>query len=145
MLAQIGGAELKPVHGEPVQGEPAAIPGWSDEKALRTLKVERIEFTNLDGNVQGYAGRARSEGRFEEAMRSPSARLRRSRTKLFSTNSPTLSLAIAPSKTFRKLGIRQPTDASSAGSRRSSRRSPRQNCRRLQNLAGREGQNKTAG
>lgn len=49
VLAQTEGAELKP----------AAIPGWSEQKALDTLKIERIEFTNLDGNAQGYAQRGR--------------------------------------------------------------------------------------
>jgi len=49
VLAQTEGEELKP----------ATIPGWSDEKALRTLKIERVEFTNLDGNAQGYARRGR--------------------------------------------------------------------------------------
>ncbi len=48
-LAQTDGAELKP----------AAIPGWSEQKALETLKIERIEFENLDGNAQGYARRGR--------------------------------------------------------------------------------------
>ena len=50
VLAQTDGAELKP----------AAIPGWSEQKALETLKIERIEFTNLDGNAQGYARRGRT-------------------------------------------------------------------------------------
>jgi antirestriction protein ArdC len=49
VLAQTEGEELKP----------AAIPGWSEQKALETLKIERIEFTNLDGNAQGYARRGR--------------------------------------------------------------------------------------
>ena len=49
VLAQTEGEELKP----------AAIPGWSESKALETLKIERIEFTNLDGNAQGYARRGR--------------------------------------------------------------------------------------
>ena len=49
VLAQTEGAELKP----------AAIPGWSEPKALETLKIERIEFTNLDGKAQGYAWRGR--------------------------------------------------------------------------------------
>jgi antirestriction protein ArdC len=49
VLAQTEGAELKP----------AAIPGWSEPKALEALKIERIEFTNLDGNAQGYAHRGR--------------------------------------------------------------------------------------
>ncbi len=49
VLAQTEGAELKP----------ATIPGWSEPKALETLKIERIEFTNLDGNAQGYARRGR--------------------------------------------------------------------------------------
>jgi antirestriction protein ArdC len=49
VLAQTEGAELKP----------AAIPGWSEPKALETLKIEHIEFTNLDGNAQGYAQRGR--------------------------------------------------------------------------------------
>ncbi len=49
VLAQTEGEELKP----------AAIPGWSEPKALETLKIERIEFTTLDGNAQGYARRGR--------------------------------------------------------------------------------------
>ena len=49
VLAQTDGAEYTP--------EP--IPGWDAETALRALNVERVAFTMLDGNVQGYAkGRA---------------------------------------------------------------------------------------
>src|SRR5947208_13938224 len=34
---------------------PAALPEWNEETALPALNVERIEFTMLDGNAQGYA------------------------------------------------------------------------------------------
>lgn len=36
---------------------PAAIPEWSEGKALAVLEIERIPFENLDGNTQGYARR----------------------------------------------------------------------------------------
>lgn len=45
VLAQTDGAEYVP--------EP--LPGWNAETALSTLNIERIPFTMLDGNVQGYA------------------------------------------------------------------------------------------
>lgn len=35
--------------------ESAAIPGWDSDKALIALDIQRIEFTALDGNCQGYA------------------------------------------------------------------------------------------
>ena len=45
VLAQTDGAEYKP----------AALPEWIEERALSTLKIERVEFTMLSGNTQGYA------------------------------------------------------------------------------------------
>jgi hypothetical protein len=45
VLSQTDGREYKP--------EP--LPGWDAEKALTGLKVERVSFTALDGNIQGYA------------------------------------------------------------------------------------------
>ncbi len=45
VLSQTDGKEYKP--------EP--LPGWEAETALRTLNIERVPFTMLDGNVQGYA------------------------------------------------------------------------------------------
>ena len=35
--------------------QPAALPDWNEGAALAALNVERIEFTMLDGNAQGYA------------------------------------------------------------------------------------------
>jgi len=35
--------------------EPAAIGGWDSDKALSALDIQRVEFTALDGNCQGYA------------------------------------------------------------------------------------------
>lgn len=35
--------------------EPSTIPGWDADVALTTLSIERIAFTELDGNCQGYA------------------------------------------------------------------------------------------
>lgn len=35
--------------------EPDPVPGWDMEQALRNLKVERINFGVVNGNVQGYA------------------------------------------------------------------------------------------
>ena len=49
VLAQTEGQDYKP----------AAIPGWSEQKALEALSIQRIEFENLDGNAQGYARRGR--------------------------------------------------------------------------------------
>ena len=34
---------------------PAALPEWHEDQALRVLGIERVPFTSLDGNVQGYA------------------------------------------------------------------------------------------
>ncbi|MGH9359862.1 MAG: ImmA/IrrE family metallo-endopeptidase [Terriglobia bacterium] len=34
-----------------------AIPEWNEQKALEALKIERVPFEDLDGNVQGYAKR----------------------------------------------------------------------------------------
>lgn len=45
VLSQTDGAEYKP--------EP--LPGWDAAKALSTLAIERVAFTMLDGNCQGYA------------------------------------------------------------------------------------------
>jgi antirestriction protein ArdC len=49
VLAQTEGAEYKP----------AANPEWNEQAALERLRIERIEFENLDGNTQGYARRGR--------------------------------------------------------------------------------------
>ena len=35
--------------------EAAMIPGWESDRALSALDVQRVEFTALDGNCQGYA------------------------------------------------------------------------------------------
>ena len=35
--------------------QPAASPEWNEETALAALNVQRIDFTMLDGNAQGYA------------------------------------------------------------------------------------------
>src|SRR5688572_28858361 len=35
--------------------QPAALPEWNEVIALQALEVERIEFSMLDGNTQGYA------------------------------------------------------------------------------------------
>jgi antirestriction protein ArdC len=45
VLSQTDGADYQP---EPV-------PGWNADTALSTLGIERVPFTMLDGNVQGYA------------------------------------------------------------------------------------------
>jgi antirestriction protein ArdC len=45
VLSQTGGREYVP--------EP--LPGWDATTALASLNVERVPFTMLDGNVQGYA------------------------------------------------------------------------------------------
>jgi antirestriction protein ArdC len=37
--------------------EAPAVPEWNEQKALASLKIERIPFENLDGNTQGYARR----------------------------------------------------------------------------------------
>jgi antirestriction protein ArdC len=34
---------------------PEPVPGWNADSALSTLKVERVPFAMVDGNVQGYA------------------------------------------------------------------------------------------
>jgi len=44
-LSQTDGEELPPVE----------VPGWDLTKALETLDVKRIEFSTIDGNVQGYS------------------------------------------------------------------------------------------
>jgi hypothetical protein len=33
------------------------IPEWDEQKALEALNIQRVEFEDLDGNVQGYAKR----------------------------------------------------------------------------------------
>jgi len=45
VLAQTDGADY----------QPAALPDWNEGAAIAALNVERIEFTMLDGNAQGYA------------------------------------------------------------------------------------------
>jgi hypothetical protein len=37
--------------------EAPSIPGWDSDQALSVLDVQRVEFTSLDGNCQGYAQR----------------------------------------------------------------------------------------
>jgi antirestriction protein ArdC len=49
VLSQTEGAEY----------QPPALPEWNEQVALEQLNIERIEFENLDGNTQGYAGRGR--------------------------------------------------------------------------------------
>jgi hypothetical protein len=46
-------------HTEGVEFKPAAISEWREQKALETLKIERVEFENLNGKAQGYARRGR--------------------------------------------------------------------------------------
>ena len=36
-----------------------SLPDWNEQRALDTLKIERIPFEDLDGNTQGYAKRGR--------------------------------------------------------------------------------------
>ena len=38
--------------------EPEPVPGWNAETALSNLNIERVPFTMMDGNVQGYAKRS---------------------------------------------------------------------------------------
>jgi antirestriction protein ArdC len=35
--------------------EPEPVPGWNADTALSALNIERVQFTMMDGNVQGYA------------------------------------------------------------------------------------------
>jgi len=49
VLGQTEGAEYQP--------EP--LPAWNEEAALARLQITREEFTDLDGNVQGYAIKGR--------------------------------------------------------------------------------------
>jgi antirestriction protein ArdC len=35
--------------------EPEPVPGWNADTALSNLNIERVPFTMMDGNVQGYA------------------------------------------------------------------------------------------
>ena len=44
---------------EGVDYQPPATPEWNEQKALETLKIERVPFESLDGNTQGYAKRDR--------------------------------------------------------------------------------------
>jgi antirestriction protein ArdC len=37
--------------------EPPALPQWDANKALSALEIQRVEFTALDGNCQGYASK----------------------------------------------------------------------------------------
>jgi len=37
--------------------QPPGIPDWNEQKALESLKIQRVEFEDLDGNIQGYAKR----------------------------------------------------------------------------------------
>jgi antirestriction protein ArdC len=45
VLSQTEGAEYTP----------APLPGWDADRALESLKIRRVPFTMMDGNVQGYA------------------------------------------------------------------------------------------
>jgi antirestriction protein ArdC len=49
VLAQTEGAEF----------ETPALPAWDEQSALTALKIERIPFDDLNGNVQGFAKRGR--------------------------------------------------------------------------------------
>jgi antirestriction protein ArdC len=44
---------------EGAEYQPTSLPDWNEQKALETLKIERIPFEDLDGNTQGYAKRGR--------------------------------------------------------------------------------------
>jgi antirestriction protein ArdC len=44
---------LSQTTGEPYK--PQELPEWSESRALRTLKIERIPFDYLNGNAQGFA------------------------------------------------------------------------------------------
>ena len=48
---------LAQTEGDDVQ--PAPIPDWDADRALGALNIERIAFTQMDGNCQGYATRKR--------------------------------------------------------------------------------------
>ena len=37
--------------------QPPVIPEWNEQEALEALNIQRVEFENLDGNIQGYAKR----------------------------------------------------------------------------------------
>lgn len=45
VLSQTDGKEYKP----------EALPGWDSDLALRALDIQRVPFTMMDGNCQGYA------------------------------------------------------------------------------------------
>lgn len=45
VLCQTDGEEYKPT----------ALPAWNEDRALQALQVERVAFTTLNGNTQGYA------------------------------------------------------------------------------------------
>jgi antirestriction protein ArdC len=44
---------LAQTEGKPY--EPQELPQWSEDRALASLKITRIPFTQLDGNTQGFA------------------------------------------------------------------------------------------
>jgi hypothetical protein len=44
---------------ERTEYKPSVIPEWNEQTALAALKIERIQFEDLDGNTQGYAKRGR--------------------------------------------------------------------------------------
>ena len=46
---------LAQTEGQPI--ESAEIPGWDSDKALIALDIQRVGFTALDGNCQGYASK----------------------------------------------------------------------------------------
>jgi hypothetical protein len=44
---------------EGAEYQTTSLPDWNEQRALETLKIERIPFEDLDGNTQGYAKRGR--------------------------------------------------------------------------------------
>jgi antirestriction protein ArdC len=42
---------------EGVEYVPAELPEWSEKTALESLKIQRVPFSHMDGNAQGYATR----------------------------------------------------------------------------------------
>ena len=71
---------------EGAEYQPTSLPDWNEEKALESLRIERVPFEDLDGNTQGYALRG-------QKMRS--ARLRRTPVEPFSMSSATNCSVIA--------------------------------------------------
>lgn len=48
-------AQTEPIPGAALPVQPAEPPGWRKNKALKALSLAETEFSELDGNVQGYA------------------------------------------------------------------------------------------